>query len=157
MLLNQVLGCAETLLAHDGNTSVMPIQTSCLVLATQTEVLICWLSVQQKRGHASCQYSTLTNHLYLTSMSGDGWSEEGESVATSSQQLLCGAGLVLEPLPVGAGAFLSVTAAVFTKTLTFSQAFSAFTNDVIWLIVVSFFFAKVCENLGSCMVDCHDV
>jgi hypothetical protein len=29
MLLNQVLGCAETLLAHDGNASVMPIQTSC--------------------------------------------------------------------------------------------------------------------------------
>ena len=53
------------------------------------------------------------------------------------------AGLVLEPLPVGAWAFLSVTTAVFTKTLTFSQAFTAFTNDVIWLIVVSFFFAKV--------------
>ena len=52
-------------------------------------------------------------------------------------------GLVLEPLPTGAWAFLSVTAAVFTKTLSFSQAFSAFCNDVIWLIVVSFFFAKV--------------
>lgn len=52
-------------------------------------------------------------------------------------------GLVLEPLPTGAWAFLSVTAAVFTKTLTFGQAFSAFCNDVIWLIVVSFFFAKV--------------
>ena len=50
---------------------------------------------------------------------------------------------MLEPLPVGAWAFLSVTVAVFTKTLTFSQAFTAFTNDVIWLIVVSFFFAKV--------------
>lgn len=57
-------------------------------------------------------------------------------------------GLVLEPLPVGAWAFLSVTAAVFTKTLTFSQAFSAFTNDVIWLIVVSFFFAKGFEKTG---------
>jgi hypothetical protein len=90
-------------------------------------------------------------------MSGDGWSEKGECIATLSEQLLCGAGLVLEPLPVGAWAFLSVTAAIFTKTLTFSQAFSAFTNDVIWLIVVSFFFAKVCENLVSCVKDCHDV
>ncbi len=53
------------------------------------------------------------------------------------------AGLVLEPLPVGAWAFLSVTTSVLTKTLTFTQAFSAFTSDVIWLIVVSFFFAKV--------------
>lgn len=56
---------------------------------------------------------------------------------------VCTSGLVLEPLPTGAWAFLSVTAAVFTKTLTFGQAFSAFSNDVIWLIVVSFFFAKV--------------
>ncbi len=53
------------------------------------------------------------------------------------------AGLVLSPLPVGAWAFLSATTAVATKTLPFSAAFSAFNNDVIWLIVVSFFFAKV--------------
>ena len=53
------------------------------------------------------------------------------------------AGLVLEPLPTGAWAFLAVTTAIVTKTLTFQQAFSAFTNDVIWLIVVSFFFAAV--------------
>lgn len=56
------------------------------------------------------------------------------------------AGLVLEPLPVGAWSFLAVTTAVATKTLTFSAAFSAFTNDVIWLIVVSFFFARVSEK-----------
>ena len=31
---------------------------------------------------------------------------------------------------------------VVTKTLTFQQAFSAMTNDVIWLIVLAFFFAK---------------
>lgn len=60
-------------------------------------------------------------------------------------------GLVLEPLPTGAWAFLSVTAAVFTKTLTFGQAFSAFCNDVIWLIVVSFFFAKVCFDEFTCL------
>ena len=53
------------------------------------------------------------------------------------------AGLVLEPLPTGAWAFLAVTTAVATKVLTFPQAFGAFTNDVIWLIVVSFFFAAV--------------
>ncbi|CAJ1975985.1 unnamed protein product [Sphenostylis stenocarpa] len=52
------------------------------------------------------------------------------------------AGLVLSPLPVGAWAFLGLTATVLTKTLTFSAAFSAFTNEVIWLIVISFFFAR---------------
>ena len=58
------------------------------------------------------------------------------------------AGLVLEPLPVGAWAFLSATVAIATKTLSFTQTFSAFTNDVIWLIVVSFFFAKGFEKTG---------
>ena len=55
------------------------------------------------------------------------------------------AGLVLEPLPTGAWAFLAITTAIFTKVLTFPQAFGAFTNDVIWLIVVSFFFAAVSQ------------
>ncbi|KAL8150825.1 hypothetical protein V2J09_020633 [Rumex salicifolius] len=52
------------------------------------------------------------------------------------------AGLVLSPLPVGAWAFISLTAAVLSRTLTFTNAFSAFTNEVIWLIVISFFFAR---------------
>lgn len=52
------------------------------------------------------------------------------------------AGLVLSPLPVGAWAFLGLTASVVTKTLSFTDAFSAFTNEVIWLIVISFFFAR---------------
>ncbi|XP_051136417.1 dicarboxylate transporter 2.1, chloroplastic-like [Andrographis paniculata] len=51
-------------------------------------------------------------------------------------------GLVLSPLPVGAWAFVALTAAVLTRTLSFATAFSAFTNEVIWLIVISFFFAR---------------
>jgi di/tricarboxylate transporter len=51
-------------------------------------------------------------------------------------------GLVLSPLPVGAWAFLGLTASVVTKTLSFSYTFSAFTNEVIWLIVISFFFVR---------------
>lgn len=51
-------------------------------------------------------------------------------------------GLVLTPLPVGAWAFCGLSVTVVTKTLTFQQAFSAMTNDVIWLIVLAFFFAK---------------
>ncbi|GAA0152629.1 primary active transporter [Lithospermum erythrorhizon] len=52
------------------------------------------------------------------------------------------AGLVLGPLPVGAWAFLGLTASIISRTLTFTTAFSAFTNEVIWLIVISFFFAR---------------
>lgn len=43
---------------------------------------------------------------------------------------------------MGAWAFLGLTVAIVTKTLTFTAAFSAFTNEVIWLIVISFFFAR---------------
>eukprot|EP01024_Parvocaulis_polyphysoides_P011097 TRINITY_DN13902_c2_g1_i2.p1 TRINITY_DN13902_c2_g1~~TRINITY_DN13902_c2_g1_i2.p1 ORF type:complete len:452 (-),score=51.75 TRINITY_DN13902_c2_g1_i2:153-1508(-) len=57
-------------------------------------------------------------------------------------------GLVAEPLPTGAWAFIAITTAVATKTLSFGQAFGAFCNDVIWLIVVSFFFAKAFEKTG---------
>ncbi|KXZ52146.1 hypothetical protein GPECTOR_10g775 [Gonium pectorale] len=57
-------------------------------------------------------------------------------------------GLVLDPLPVGAWAFIAVTVAIATKTLTFAQAFAATTNEIIWLIVVSFFFAKGFEKTG---------
>ncbi|GKU97954.1 hypothetical protein SLEP1_g11023 [Rubroshorea leprosula] len=52
------------------------------------------------------------------------------------------AGLVLSPLPVGAWAFLGLTTSIVSKTLSFSTAFGAFTNEVIWLIVISFFFAR---------------
>lgn len=41
------------------------------------------------------------------------------------------AGLVLSPLPVGAWAFIGLTASILTKTLSFAAAFSAFTNEVI--------------------------
>lgn len=58
------------------------------------------------------------------------------------------AGLVLEPVPVGAWAFVMLTFTVATKTLPFLTAFAAFRNEVIWLIVVSFFFAKGFEKCG---------
>ncbi|KAJ9159143.1 hypothetical protein P3X46_024669 [Hevea brasiliensis] len=58
------------------------------------------------------------------------------------------AGLVLNPLPVGAWAFLGLTTSIVTRTLTFSTAFSAFTNEVIWLIVISFFFARGLVKTG---------
>jgi di/tricarboxylate transporter len=52
------------------------------------------------------------------------------------------AGLVLAPLPVGAWAFIGLTVTVLTNTLPFAVAFNAFTSEVLWLIVISFFFAR---------------
>ncbi|KAM0058487.1 putative solute carrier family 13 [Helianthus debilis subsp. tardiflorus] len=49
---------------------------------------------------------------------------------------------MLRPLHVGAWAFVCLMITVMTKTLTVKDALSGFTNDVIWLIVVSFFFNR---------------
>lgn len=57
-------------------------------------------------------------------------------------------GLVLQPLPVGAWAFLSLCTVVATGALPFSKALAAMTSEVIWLIVISFFFAKGFEKTG---------
>jgi len=58
------------------------------------------------------------------------------------------AGLVLEPLPTGAWACVCATGALASGAMSFAQAFSAFRNDVIWLIVVSFFFAAGFQKTG---------
>ncbi|CAI5963201.1 unnamed protein product, partial [Closterium sp. NIES-64] len=60
-------------------------------------------------------------------------------------------GLILGPLPVGAWAFTCLSFAIITGTLSFSDAISAMTNEVIWLIVISFFFARgfVTTGLGD--------
>nr|XP_016510206.1 PREDICTED: dicarboxylate transporter 2.1, chloroplastic-like [Nicotiana tabacum]XP_016510207.1 PREDICTED: dicarboxylate transporter 2.1, chloroplastic-like [Nicotiana tabacum]XP_016510208.1 PREDICTED: dicarboxylate transporter 2.1, chloroplastic-like [Nicotiana tabacum] len=65
-------------------------------------------------------------------------------------------GLILGPLPVGAWAFLCLTLTVVTKTLTFAAAFAAFTNEVIWLIVASFFFSRgfIKTGLGDRVALC---
>ncbi|KAI3784405.1 hypothetical protein L1987_43504 [Smallanthus sonchifolius] len=51
-------------------------------------------------------------------------------------------GLILGPLPVGAWAFVCLTIYVLTKTQSIKTTFAAFTNEVIRLIVVSFFFNR---------------
>lgn len=60
-------------------------------------------------------------------------------------------GVILKPLPMGAMAILSIMVTVATGTLTFEQAFSGFSNDIVWLIVMAFFIAKgfVITGLGS--------
>ncbi|KAF5823840.1 putative solute carrier family 13 [Helianthus annuus] len=52
------------------------------------------------------------------------------------------AGLILGPLPIGAWAFVCLMITVITKTLKIKDALSGFTNDIIWLIVLSFFFSR---------------
>lgn len=51
-------------------------------------------------------------------------------------------GFILQPLPIGAIAFLSVTFTALAKVLKPAEALSGFSNGTIWLIVSAFLFAK---------------
>lgn len=51
-------------------------------------------------------------------------------------------GFILQPLPIGSLAFVSVTFTALTGVLKPSEALSGFSNGTIWLIVSAFLFAK---------------
>ncbi len=60
-------------------------------------------------------------------------------------------GVILKPLPMGAITLISLTMLVLTKTLTLDEAFSGFSHNVVWLVVIAFFIAKgfVKTGLGA--------
>jgi anion transporter len=47
-------------------------------------------------------------------------------------------GIITQPLPLGAVAMLGLGASMMTNVLTFSAAFSAFANEIPWLIAIAF-------------------
>lgn len=59
--------------------------------------------------------------------------------------------VILRPLPMGVVSFLSLTIATLTQTLSFADAFSGFTNEVVWLVVFAFFVARgfILTGLGT--------
>ncbi|MCX6991044.1 MAG: anion permease [Chlamydiae bacterium] len=60
-------------------------------------------------------------------------------------------GIILKPYPMGTISIFGLTATLVTNTLTFEEAFSGFSNDVIWLILFAFFIARgfISTGLGS--------
>jgi DASS family divalent anion:Na+ symporter len=59
--------------------------------------------------------------------------------------------VISRPFPMGVIAILSLTFAVATNVLTFAEAFSGFSNDVVWLVVFAFFVARgfISTGLGN--------
>lgn len=51
-------------------------------------------------------------------------------------------GFILQPLPIGAIALISVTFSAFSKTLKLDEALAGFGNSTIWLIICAFLFAR---------------
>ncbi len=60
-------------------------------------------------------------------------------------------GIILKPLPMGAMAFIGLTLMIATRTLTMAEAFSGFSHNIVWLIVIAFFIARgfIKTGLGS--------
>jgi DASS family divalent anion:Na+ symporter len=60
-------------------------------------------------------------------------------------------GVILKPLPMGVVAVMGLLTAVVSNTLTFTEGFSGFSNEVVWLVVFSFFVARgfISTGLGS--------
>ena len=52
------------------------------------------------------------------------------------------AALVLNPLPMGAVALLSIAACVLTNTLSLAEGLSGFSDSIIWLVVFAFFLSN---------------
>jgi len=60
-------------------------------------------------------------------------------------------GIILKPLPMGVIAVLSLTACVLTQTLSFADAFSGFSNEIVWLVSFAFFISRgfISSGLGN--------
>lgn len=60
-------------------------------------------------------------------------------------------GIILKPFPMAVITIFALTAAILTHTLTFEEAFSGFSNDVVWLVVFAFFISRgfIASGLGN--------
>lgn len=60
-------------------------------------------------------------------------------------------GIITKPIPLGAVAIFGLGAAVLTNTMTFSAAFSAFANEIPWLIAIAFWLSMgfIKSGLGN--------
>lgn len=58
-------------------------------------------------------------------------------------------GFILQPLPIGALAFIALVAAALTKALTLPQVLTAFSDATTWLIVSAFLFARAFIKTGA--------
>ena len=58
------------------------------------------------------------------------------------------AGLILQPLPMGAVVIIGTLATALTGTLTPAEALNGFANPTVWLIVAAFLFARAFSKTG---------
>ena len=81
------------------------------------------------------------------------WTPAPEGVQAEAWQLLAIflatiAGLVLQPVPMGAVVIMGLTATVFTGTLPIRDALIGYQSPTVWLIVSAFLFARCLNKTG---------
>lgn len=75
-----------------------------------------------------------------------GVSPQGWSILALFVATVCG--IVTQPLPAPGVAFCSLAVGLLTKTLTFAEGVAAFTDEVLWLVLLAFFFTKGFSKTG---------
>ena len=60
-------------------------------------------------------------------------------------------GVIFKPFPMGVIALFALTVTIATNTLTMPEAFSGFSNEIVWLVVFAFFISRgfISTGLGS--------
>jgi len=76
----------------------------------------------------------------------EGVSAQGWSILALFVATVCG--IVTLPLPAPGVAFVSLTVGLLTKTLSFQEGVAAFTDEVLWLVLLAFFFTKGFSKTG---------
>lgn len=67
-------------------------------------------------------------------------SPQGWSILALFASTICG--IVTGPLPAPGVAFLALAVGLVTQTLTFAEGTAAFTDEVMWLVLLAFFFTR---------------
>src|SRR5262245_7791628 len=57
-------------------------------------------------------------------------------------------GLILQPAPIGVLFLTAITVAVLSDVLTPAQALVGYSNNILWLIVIAFMFARAFVKTG---------
>merc|ERR1719188_395669 len=76
----------------------------------------------------------------------DGVDEKGWSMLAIFVAMICG--VVVGPLPPAPTTIVALAMAVITKTITFAEGMKAFTDEVVWMVLLAFFFAEGFQKTG---------
>lgn len=76
----------------------------------------------------------------------EGVTKQAWSMLAIFVSMICG--VVIAPLPPSGVTLVALAAAVATNTVTFAEGLAAFTDEVVWLVLLAFFFAEGFQKTG---------